>query len=196
MSKQAIPPSASGIMVTTISRTMRQATPPAKRTVPKLRKNKAESNAKKKKEEEKEARKNGTPIPEKETRATQKTQQSKPKKKYEKPLISRPVRVKKHKDSNDGHHHIIVEDFEDKHVSVGLTIKTKKGRNAPNYKCEINPLGGTKTSYMRRQGTVAPQSEYDSKEEVGKLTLNDYERAQEYGKRAKQKHLDKETKKG
>lgn len=168
-----------------------QAIPPAKRTVPKLRQNKAQSNARKKKQEEKEARKNGTPAPKKETTATKKTQPTKQKKEYETPLILRPVRVKKHKDNNDGHHHIIVEDFEDKHVSVGLTTKNKKGRNATNYQCEVNPLGGKQTSYMRRQGTVAPQSEYDSKEQVGKLTLKDYDRAQEYGERAKQKYLEK-----
>lgn len=56
-----------GKTVTGRNKSSGQATPPAKRTVPKLRQNKAQSNARKKKQEEKESRKNGTPIPKKET---------------------------------------------------------------------------------------------------------------------------------
>lgn len=70
-------------------------------------------------------------------------------------LIS--VRIKRHRDKNGGHHHIIVEDIDNKHVSVGLTTKQTKGKNSnrKNYPCERNPLGGKEKSYLRTQGTVA-----------------------------------------
>ena len=173
-----------------------RAQQPAKRTVPKLRKNKAESNAKKKKEEEKEARKNGTPIPKKQTRATQKTQQPKPKKKYEKPLILRPVTIKDHKDKKGRHPHAIMDEIDNKNVSVGLTTDNKKGSNATNRKCEVDPLGTGQTSYMRRQATVARKQEYDNESErTGKMSINDYNQAEVYAERAKQKYLNKKVQK-
>ena len=174
----------------------RQATPPAKRTVSKLRRYKAVSNARKKKAEDKEARNNGTPIPKTATQATQKAQQPKPKKKYEKPLILRPVTIKDHNDSNGGHPHVILEDIENKHVSVGLTTDNKKGSNSTNRKCKVDPLGTGKQSYMRRQGTVAPQKEYNKKSErAGKMEITDYAQAEIYGERAKEKYLEKKAQK-
>lgn len=99
------------------------------------------------------------------------------------------VKIKRHRDKNGGHHHIILENFENNHVSVGLTTKAKKGKNSPNYKCETDPLGTGKTSYLRRKGTVAPIKEYDKHEKKGKLTPKDYAKAQEYGSKAKEKYL-------
>ena len=101
------------------------------------------------------------------------------------------VRIKKHYDKNGCHNHVILEDFEDKHVSVGLSTKVKKGKNSPNYKCDNDILGGNKTSYMRRQGTVAPQKEYSKTERQGKMTYKDFAKAQEYGARAKAKYKQK-----
>ena len=82
-----------------------------------------------------------------------------------------PVRIKRHRDKNGGHHHIIVEDFDNKHVSVGLTTRKTKGENSTrkNYKCEVNPLGGSGESYLRRQGMVARKQEYDKQEKKGGL---------------------------
>lgn len=66
------------------------------------------------------------------------------------------VTIKKHKDKNGGHYHIIVDNIDDKHVSVGLTTKTKKGKSGGNnYAMEKSPFNDGKKSLMRRQGTVA-----------------------------------------
>lgn len=101
-----------------------------------------------------------------------------------------PVRIKTHKDKNGGHPHVIVDDVDDKHVSVGLTHDKKKGKNSPNYPMEQNPLGGSERSYMHRQGTVDSKKMYRG-ERQGKMSPKDYDKAKEYGKRAKQKYLDR-----
>lgn len=104
------------------------------------------------------------------------------------------VTIKNHKDAKGGHPHIIIENLEDKHVSVGLTTKHKKGKNAPNYKLEMSPLGDGKHSYARRQGMVDLQRNYE-KPRKGRITPNDYVRVKEYGNKAKQKYLKKSAKK-
>lgn len=70
------------------------------------------------------------------------------------------VIIKTHNDTKGGHPHIIVDNVDNKHVSVGLSTKPKKGKNSPNYKLEKSPLNDGKQSFMRRQGTVAPKGEY------------------------------------
>lgn len=107
------------------------------------------------------------------------------------------VVIKKHDDKNNGHPHVILEDFEgDKHVSVGLTTQKHKGTNSTgkNYRLEKDPLGEVKESYMRRQGTIDLQKNY-SNPRKGKLTKKDYERALLYGQRAKEKYLKKQQEK-
>lgn len=110
------------------------------------------------------------------------------KKKNVQKMILIPVVIKDHRDRNGGHHHVIVDDIEDKHISVGLTQDAKKGKNATNYSCKVSPLGDGKHSYMRRQAQVAPKSEYYNPQQ-GRMEKSDYERAQIYGERAKQKYL-------
>lgn len=105
-----------------------------------------------------------------------------------------PVRIKTHKDNKGGHPHIIVDDVDDKHVSVGITHDKFKGKNNTNYALEHNPLGGDKKSYMHRQGTVAKKQEY-TRPRQGKMTLKDYNRAKEYGGKAKRKYIEKRNKK-
>ena len=174
----------------------KKATKPVKRTVSKLRQNKAESNARKKKAEEKEMRKNGVPISKRKTPPTKKTKPPTRKKKYEKPLILVPVTIKDHNDSKGGHPHIILEDIENKHVSVGLTTDNKKGNNSTNRKCQVDPLGRGETSYMRRQATVAPKREYKkNSERIGKMEITDYDQAIIYGEKAKQKYTQKKAQK-
>ncbi len=116
------------------------------------------------------------------------------KKEYVKPMALMPITIKDYRDKNGGHHHVIVDNIEDKHVSVGLTQDKYKGKNATNYKCQTSPLGDGKQSYMRRQAQVAPQKEYYNPR-GGMMELGDYQRAQEYGDRAKKKHLEKNCKK-
>lgn len=101
------------------------------------------------------------------------------------------ITIKTHADKNGGHPHAILDNVEDKHVSIGFTTKKKKGKNATNYKLEVNPLGKNKQAYMRRQGTVAPINEYSTKSKKGSMTEKDYKRAKEYGDKAKLKHLEK-----
>lgn len=100
-----------------------------------------------------------------------------------------PVTIKKHNDRKGGHPHIIMDDIENKHVSVGLSTKAKKGKNHPNYPLEKSPLDNGKHSYMRRQGTVAPKTEYEGSRK-GLMTSNDYKQAKIYAERAKRKYLD------
>lgn len=104
------------------------------------------------------------------------------------------VTVKQHYDSKGNHPHVIVDNIDDCHVSVGLTHDKKKGKNSPNYALERDPLGGTEQSYMHRQGTVAPVNTYYG-QRSGCMTPKDYSKAKEYGAKAKQKYSVKKDKK-
>lgn len=104
------------------------------------------------------------------------------------------VDIKTHNDSKGGHPHIIVDNVDDKHVSVGLSTKPTKGKGSKNYRMEKSPFNDGKQSYMRRQGTVAAKNEYSGKRK-GTITTKDYEQAKIYGGRAKQKYLNKKDKK-
>lgn len=105
-----------------------------------------------------------------------------------------PVSIKTHKDRNGGHPHVIMGDVDNMHVSVGLSTQKKKGKNSPNYKLSVNPLGENTQSYMRRQGTVAPKGEYE-RSRKGAMAQEDYKKAKEYGDKAKRKYLKKKDKK-
>lgn len=100
------------------------------------------------------------------------------------------ITIKTHHDKKGGHPHIIFDNVDDKHVSVGLSTKPTKGKGSKNYRLEKSPFNDGKQSYMRRQGTVAPKTEYSGKRH-GSLTPKDYEHAKLYGERAKQKYLNK-----
>lgn len=104
------------------------------------------------------------------------------------------VQIKNYRDKNGGHPHVIVDDIDKNHVSVGFTHSPKKGKGHPNYALEVNPLGGTEQAYMRRQGTVAPRNDYIEPRN-GVMTDTDYAKAKEYGERAKQKYIEKKDKK-
>lgn len=104
------------------------------------------------------------------------------------------VTLKFKADKNGGHNHVIVDNIDDNHVSVGLSTKPKKGKNATNYKLEQSPFPDGKQSYLRRQGTVAPKHSYTSPRK-GKMTKKDHERAVQYGQKAKQKYIDKKKRK-
>lgn len=136
------------------------------------------------------AKKNGT-----NKKSPQKKATNQKAKRYIKPtsnLVS--VDIKTHKDKHGGHPHIIVDDVDENHVSVGITHDKKKGKNSPNYKLEVNPLGGTEQSYLRRQGTVAPKGEYANPQK-GAMSPKDFDKAKNYGERAKRKHIEKRNKK-
>lgn len=98
------------------------------------------------------------------------------------------VLIKQHKDKKGGHPHVVLEDIDDKHVSVGLTHARKKGKNSPNYAMEYDPLGGNKPSYMHRQGTVDNKKAYYNNRK-GKMSAKDYDKAKEYGDKAKKKYI-------
>ena len=104
------------------------------------------------------------------------------------PLNFVTVLLKRHGDNKGGHHHVILDDIDDKHVSVGLTTQKKKGKNSTNYNCKSDVLGNGKFSYMRRQGTVDRKENY-FEPKSGKMTKEAYDQAQIYGDRAKQKYL-------
>lgn len=100
------------------------------------------------------------------------------------------VILKRHRDKNNGHRHVILGDIDDKHVSVGLTSKKKKGRNSTNYDCKSDVIGNGENSYMRRQGTVDYKSNYFSPT-TGQMAEKAYEQAKIYGERAKERYLNK-----
>lgn len=89
---------------------------------------------------------------------------------------------------------MILESFEDKHVSVGLTTEAKKGKNSPNYHCEVDPLGQGKKSYLRRSGTVDKKTNYYG-ERSGNMTPKDLAKAKQYGDKAKEKYIKEHEKK-
>lgn len=104
------------------------------------------------------------------------------------------VLLKRHRDSQGNHNHVILEDIDDKHVSVGTTSSPKKGKNSPNYKCENDIIGNGEQSYLRRQGIVDFKKNY-SDPKRGRMTVKDYVQAQIYGQRAKEKYLANKKKK-
>ncbi len=104
-----------------------------------------------------------------------------------------PVKIKKHKDKNGGHYHIITDSVKDKYVSVGLTTQASKGKgknSGNNYRLEKSPLNDGKVSYLRRQGIVDVKSQYFNSYK-GTVTVNDYKVAKKYGDKAKDNYLKK-----
>ena len=111
-------------------------------------------------------------------------------------LIS--VFIKDHKDNNGGHPHVIVDNIDNKHVSVGLTTQRYKGKSpraGKNYSLKNNPLNEkADPTYMRRQAVVDDKEKY-YKPRTGKMDKEDYKKAKEYGEKAKQKYLDEKGQK-
>lgn len=105
-----------------------------------------------------------------------------------------PVQIKNLNDSNGGHPHVIMDNIDDKHVSVGMTTNPFKGKNHPNYRLKNDPLGGDKTSYIRRQATIAPKKNYYNPR-MGALNKKDYETAKRYCDKAKKKYIERQKKK-
>ncbi len=111
-------------------------------------------------------------------------------------LIS--VLIKKHNDKNGGHPHIIVDNVDNKHVSVGLTTQSHKGTGpnaGKNYSLGNNPIDeNAEHTYMRRQATVDNKSNYYNPI-TGKMTEKDYKKAKENGEKAKKKYLEEKEQK-
>lgn len=99
-----------------------------------------------------------------------------------------PVTVKRHIDRKGGHPHVIMGDIDEKHISVGLSTKAKKGKNSPNYKMKGNVFGEETQTYMRRQATIAPKNEYKG-ERLGAMEEEDYKKASQYADTARKKYL-------
>lgn len=104
------------------------------------------------------------------------------------------VLLKRHRDSQGNHHHVILEDIDDRHVSVGTSSKAKKGKNSTNYKCDNDIIGNGEQSYLRRQGIVDFKINYSDPKQ-GRMTEKDYAQAKIYGQRAKEKYLAQKKKK-
>lgn len=109
----------------------------------------------------------------------------------EKDLVT--VVIKDHYDSNGGHPHAIMDDIDDKHVSVGLTTKVKKGKNSTNKKLKKDPLDSGELSHMRRQATVDKKRNYTN-ERSGTMVKSDHEIAKKYAEKAKIKYMQKNSK--
>ena len=102
------------------------------------------------------------------------------------------VEIRKHNDAKGGHPHIMLDTVGDKNVSVGTTHDKKKGKNHPNIPLEVNPLGGSEKTYLRRQGTVDSKENYSKTKRTGKLTETDFAKAKQIGEKAKHKELKKQ----
>lgn len=103
------------------------------------------------------------------------------------------VVIKTHRDRNGGHPHIIIEDIDNKHVSVGLSTDDHKGKGHTNIQLQQDPFGKGEISYMRRQGTVDRKGAYHDQRD-GSLVRSDHEKAKQIGEKAKQKYLQKKKK--
>ena len=110
-----------------------------------------------------------------------------------------PVTVKKHRDNKGNHNHVILGSVGNKHVSVGLTTQAKKGKNSTNYRLQKDTLDVGQKGYkpknptfMRRQGTVDDKTNYH-RELKGSMTKKDYNKAVEYGNKAKEKFVQKKS---
>lgn len=104
------------------------------------------------------------------------------------------VDIKTHDDANGGHFHIIMDDIDDKYVSVGLSTHSKKGKNGgTNYSMEKSPFDDGRQSYMRRQGIIDKKKRY-SNPRKGTITINDYNVAKKYSDRALNKYLENKKK--
>ncbi len=97
------------------------------------------------------------------------------------------VLIKDHKDSQGGHPHVIVDNYQNKHVSVGITKASHKGKGHPNKRLQTDPLQSGKISYMHKQGTVDLQSKY-VRPRNGYMHPDDFIEANNIGKRALEKH--------
>lgn len=104
------------------------------------------------------------------------------------------ITIKTHTDKNGGHPHGIMDNIDDKHISVGFTTDNKKGKNHPNIKLDKDPLCGNKPAYMRRQATIDKKSNY-SKPSTGKMSGEDYKKAKMIAEKAKAKYIESKVKK-
>lgn len=102
------------------------------------------------------------------------------------------IKLKHFKDNKGGHPHVIVDNVGRKKVSVGITHDKLKGKGATNYGLSLNPLGKKEKAYLKRQGTVADKSNY-YRPQQGVMTAKDYAVAKKYGKRAKEKYINKKS---
>lgn len=91
-------------------------------------------------------------------------------------MNKKKVIIKKHKDNNGGHYHIIGEELPKSYISVGLTTKSTKGKNSKykNYKLDYDPLATNKQSYLRRQGIIDKKIKYSNSSKQGYLSNKDY----------------------
>lgn len=103
------------------------------------------------------------------------------------------VDLKFHPDSNGGHHHIIVEDLGDNHVSVGLTTNPKYDTKHKNVPLEHSPLSNQKQSYASRKGTVDKKNNYNSPKQ-GQITKTDKTKVTQIADKAKAKAIKRANK--
>ncbi len=101
------------------------------------------------------------------------------------------IKIKKHKDKKNGHYHGILEDIDDKHLSIGFTRDRFKGKNHPNYALKYDPMQTGQKVYMKRQATIDKVENYRPKIYSGVIHSKDYEKAKEYGQRAKENYYKK-----
>ena len=97
------------------------------------------------------------------------------------------IRIGYLRDKNDRHPHLIMDEVDDKYISMGLSTEPRKGKNkkaGKNKPLQINPLGGNDKSYMRRKATIENKKRYE-KIQQGKIHTADYDVAKYYSDIAK-----------
>ncbi len=105
------------------------------------------------------------------------------------------VKIKWLNDKQGGHHHIIGDSIDDKHVSVGLTSKSRPGKSRhKNIELESRILDKKTTSFIRREAKVLHKDLYTGNY-VGYVTTKDKEQIDNRIAIAKKKYKDKKNKK-
>ena len=101
------------------------------------------------------------------------------------------ITIRKHKDKNGGHYHVIGEELVNDYISVGLTTQSTKGSNSKhkNYKLEYDPLGTNKKSYLRKQGIIDKKINYSKETRKGSLSDKDYAYFREVIRKTKNKKI-------
>ena len=101
------------------------------------------------------------------------------------------IKIKKHNDKKKGHYHGILEDIDGKHLSIGFTRDKFKGKNHPNRALKYDPMERGQTVFMKRQATIDDVKNYKPKIYSGIMFYQDYDKAKEYGQRAKENYYKK-----
>ncbi len=97
------------------------------------------------------------------------------------------VKIQYKIDRNAGHPHIIIYFDGDMRISVGMT-HSPVGKPDDYYQLTINPLRGTKPTYIHARAEVGHKNDFYGKMRTGVMTSKDYAVAKHYADKKRQKN--------